>query len=68
MRHLALACLGLAFAGCSTLTETTHELANPGSAYKARQAANNLKCREYGLVPDTAEFGNCMEMLEQARS
>jgi hypothetical protein len=79
MKHIAMACLGLALAGCSTadgtpmvfdgtLAGAATELASPGSSYRARQAADNLKCREYGLVPDTAAFGDCLLTLEQARS
>ena len=82
MRTIATVCLVLALAGCApdwetdgTLTGFVKEVANPGSTYKARQAAekarqaaNDAKCRELGFKPDTDAYGNCRLQLEQIRA
>ena len=82
MRTIATVCLALALAGCAanwetdgTLTGFVEEVANPGSTYKARQAAEKArqaagdrKCRELGFKPDTDAYGNCRLQLEQIRA
>ena len=74
--------LALALAGCAanwetdgTFTGFVKEVANPGSTYEARQAAekaqqaaNDAKCRELGFKPETDAYGNCRLQLEQIRA
>lgn len=61
--------------GDGTLTGFLREVANPGSIYKARQAAemarqaaDDAKCRELGFKPETDAYGNCRLQLEQIRA
>lgn len=51
-----------------TLTGAIKEYSNPGSTYKARQAADDAKCRELGFKPGTEGYGNCRLKLEEIRT
>jgi hypothetical protein len=66
---------GTPIATDGTLTGAISELADPGSTYKARQAAedtrqaaDDAKCREYGFKPGTEGYGNCRLQLDQIRA
>lgn len=66
-------------AGCSSadgtpviydgsLVGVARELAEPGATYKAREAADDAKCKRYGFQPGTDGYGNCRLQLDQIRA
>jgi hypothetical protein len=80
MKAIATICLGLVLAGCSmtakdgtpivldgSLIGVSRELADPGSTYKCREAADIAKCRELGFKAGSDAFANCRLQLETAR-
>lgn len=44
------------------------ELGDPGGNYRARTAADDRKCREFGFNPGTEAYGACRLKLEQIRA
>lgn len=80
MRATATILLGLALAACSmtakdgapivldgSLIGTARELADPGSTYKRREAADNARCQQLGFKTGSDAFANCRLQLETAR-
>src|SRR5258708_34490064 len=55
------------FPGDGSLIGTISEVANPGSTYKSREAADNARCRELGFKAGSDAFANCRLQLEAAR-
>jgi hypothetical protein len=80
-RFAVLFTVGAALAACSattrdgtpivrdgTLTGFIRETADPGATYRARRAADEARCVEFGFKPGTEAFGNCRLQLEQVRA
>ena len=53
--------------GDGSMIGTFQELADPGSTYKRREAADIAKCRELGFKTGNDAFANCRFQLETAR-
>lgn len=54
--------------GDGSLIGTIQELVEPGSTYKRREAADDLRCRQLGFRPGTEVYGNCRLQREQIRA
>ena len=54
--------------GDGSLTGTIAELANPGSTYKRRAAADDAKCLSYGFKLGTDAYSNCRVQMDQMRT
>ena len=50
-----------------SLTGFIAEATNPGSTFKAREAADENRCLRYGFKPGTDAYSNCRLQLDQAR-
>jgi len=50
------------------MTGALKEIADPGSTYRARDAADDAKCQQYGFKPATEAYGNCRLQLDQIRA
>ena len=80
MRTVAIVCLGVALTGCGGSTQhpliapdgspagNMEDLFRPGEREKAREAADDAKCREFGFKPGTDGYANCRLQLDTARS
>ncbi len=55
------------FPGDGSLIGTVKELADPGSTYRQRTAADDTKCRALGFKVGSDAFANCRLQLETAR-
>lgn len=77
MRFIVVAAIGLC--GCTatdgtpiiydgSVTGLANEIASPGSTYKAREAADDTRCRHYGFKPGTEGYGNCRLQIDQIRA
>ncbi len=53
--------------GDGSIIGTIKELADPGSTYKRREAADDTRCRELGFKAGTDAYANCRLRLETAR-
>lgn len=54
--------------GDGTLFGTIQELSDPGSTYRSREAADDLRCHQLGFKPGTDGYGNCRLLREQIRA
>ena len=54
--------------GDGTFLGTVQELTDPGSTYRNREAADDLRCRQFGFKPGTDAYGNCRLQREQIRA
>jgi hypothetical protein len=55
------------FPGDGSLIGTIKEVADPGSTYKSREAADNARCRELGFKAESDAFATCRLQLETTR-
>ena len=74
MKAIATLCLGLALAGCTAMPENLY-LSAPERMQRererlrpAREAADDVKCRQFGFKAGTEAYGNCRLKLEQIRA